>query len=76
MGPIRLRGALAGITNVIANQQEFSAPISDTKLREPMLVSLVLNHYAAYRMQLFLYRKASGHAGLKTLNLWAGVDQI
>ncbi|HZO56767.1 MAG TPA: hypothetical protein VFB63_28915 [Bryobacteraceae bacterium] len=37
-------------------------------------VSLVLNHYAAYRMQLFLYLKASGREELNTLNLWAGVD--
>ena len=43
--------------------------------RGAMLVSLVLNHYAAYRMQLFLYLKACGHADLNTLNLWAGMDK-
>jgi len=37
-------------------------------------VKLVLNHYAAYRMQLFLYLKASGREELNTMNLWAGVD--
>lgn len=44
--------------------------------RGALLVSLLLNHYAAYRMQLFLYLKASGHAELNTLNLWAGVDKF
>lgn len=37
-------------------------------------VTLVLNHYAAYRMQLFLYLKAAGREELNTLNLWAGID--
>jgi hypothetical protein len=44
--------------------------------RGSMLVSLVLTHYAAYRMQLFLYLKSSGHEELSTLNLWAGMDQM
>jgi len=42
--------------------------------RGSMIVSLVLNHYAAYRMQLFLNLKASGRAELNTMNLWAGMD--
>ena len=42
--------------------------------RGSMLVSLVLNHYAAYRMQMFLYLKAAGREELNTLNLWAEVD--
>ena len=61
---------------------------SDADLREPiemfgrkasrgsLLVSLVLLHYAAYRMQLFLYLKSSGHEELNTLNLWVGVDRM
>ncbi|MSV31807.1 MAG: hypothetical protein EXQ57_04735 [Bryobacterales bacterium] len=39
-----------------------------------MLVSLLLKHYAAYRMQLFLYLKASGRAELNTMNLWVRMD--
>ena len=39
------------------------------------IVQLPLRHYAAYRMQLFLYLKACGREELNTLNLWAGVDQ-
>jgi hypothetical protein len=42
--------------------------------RGSMFVSLVLCHYAAYRMQLFLYLKASGREELSTMNLWAGMD--
>ena len=42
--------------------------------RGSLLVSLVLNHYAAYRMQLFLYLKAAGRPELSTINLWAGID--
>jgi hypothetical protein len=42
--------------------------------RGSMFVSLVLCHYSAYRMQLFLYLKACGREELGTLNLWAGMD--
>lgn len=38
------------------------------------IVGLVLCHYAAYRMQLFLYLKACGREELNTMNLWAGMD--
>ena len=42
--------------------------------RGSMIVSLVLCHYTAYRMQLFLYLKACGREELNTMNLWAGKD--
>ena len=42
--------------------------------RGSMIVSLVLCHYAAYRMQLFLYLKACGREDLNTMNLWGGMD--
>jgi hypothetical protein len=42
--------------------------------RGSMFVNLVLCHYVAYRMQLFLYLKASGREELSTMNLWAGMD--
>jgi hypothetical protein len=38
------------------------------------IVRLPLCHYAAYRMQLFLYLKACGRDELNTMNLWAGID--
>jgi hypothetical protein len=43
--------------------------------RGSWLVSLVLCHSVAYRMQLFLYLKAYGRAELNTLNLWVGIDK-
>jgi DinB family len=42
--------------------------------RAAKLITLVVSHLAAYRMQLFLYLKACGLEHLNTLNLWAGVD--
>ena len=42
--------------------------------RGSMFVDLVLCHYSAYRMQLFLYLKASGREELNTMNLWVGMD--
>jgi hypothetical protein len=42
--------------------------------RGSMMVSLVLSHYTAYRMQLFLYLKSCGREELNTMNLWAGMD--
>jgi len=42
--------------------------------RGSQLVHLVLCHYTAYRMQVFLYLKSCGREELSTWNLWAGVD--
>ena len=42
--------------------------------RGSWLVWMVLCHYVAYRMQLFLYLKACGRDDLGTLDLWAGID--
>jgi hypothetical protein len=41
-----------------------------------LVVTQVLNVHAAYRMQLFCYLKACGHAELGTSNLWAGIDAM
>jgi len=42
--------------------------------RGMLLVTMVLNGFAAYRTQLFLYLKACGREELNTWNLWAGMD--
>ncbi len=42
--------------------------------RAAWIISLVLCHYSAYRMQLFLYLKSSGQEELNTMNLWVGMD--
>lgn len=38
------------------------------------LLNMVLKVLVAYRMQLFLYAKASGSTQLGTMDCWAGVD--
>ena len=38
------------------------------------LVENLLKWLAAYKMQLFLYIKASGNTSLGTSNLWGGMD--
>jgi len=67
---------------------ELLGSVSDADLRNEMemfgnkasrgswLVWMVLCHYVAYRMQLFLYLKACGREELSTVNLWAGVDMV
>jgi hypothetical protein len=83
---------LAQITEAIGRQraliEELLSPCSDADFRAQieifgnkasrgsMLVRLVLSHYAAYRMQLFLYLKAAGCAELSTFNLWLGADAL
>ena len=42
--------------------------------RGSFFANSVLAGSAAYRMQLFLYLKASGRDELNTMNLWAGID--
>lgn len=74
------------IGTLAAMFSEVIGAMSDEDLRAPIemfgqkasrglwIVRLVLNHYVAYRMQLFLYLKASGREELNTMNLWVGVD--
>jgi hypothetical protein len=77
-------------TQEIARLSELFAEVigalSDDDLRAPVemfgrkasrglwIVRLVLGHYTAYRMQVFLYLKASGREELNTMNLWVGMD--
>ena len=84
--------SLADIKSAIAKQPELFAEsvteLTDAELRTEMemfgrrasrgswLVWMVLCHYVAYRMQLFLYLKACGRAELSTLDLWAGIDAL
>jgi len=61
------------------SEERFRAPVEMfgyKGVRGPFLVNLVLCHYAAYRMQLFLYLKGSGREELNTMNLWVGMDNM
>jgi hypothetical protein len=65
---------------------ELLDPCSDAHLRADLemfgtkgsrgswIVNLMLCHYVAYRMQLFLYLKSCGRDELNTVNLWVGMD--
>ena len=81
-----LEEAKAAIAKQPALFAELLGPCSDADFRTEVemfggkatrglwIVRLPLCHYAAYRMQLFLYLKACGREELNTINLWAGVD--
>jgi hypothetical protein len=78
--------AKAAIARQPALFSELLAPCSDADFRKEIemfgnkatrgmwVVRLPLTHYAAYRMQLFLYLKACGLDQLNTMNLWAGIE--
>jgi hypothetical protein len=64
---------LAGLTDA-----DFRAEMKDfdgnKTSRGNFLANLVLGGCAAYRMQLFLYLKASAAPDLNSSNLWSGMD--
>ncbi len=47
---------------------------SGDKTKAVYLVEWATKWLAAYKMQLFLYIKASGNTSISTMNLWAGMD--
>lgn len=82
-----LEQSIDAISKLPALFAEVLGPCSDEDLRAEiamfghkasrgsMIVSLVLLHLTAYRMQLFLYLKSCGRDELNTMNLWAGMDR-
>lgn len=81
-----LEQALARIASHPDTYASLLADVSDAALRAEVdlfgekatlgaqLVKWVLSGCAAYRMQVFLYLKASGREELNTMNLWSGID--
>lgn len=79
----QVKSALAKQSALFA---EMLAPVPDSDFRKEIemfgnratrgmwIVRLPITHFAAYRMQLFLYLKACGLEALNTMNLWAGLD--
>jgi hypothetical protein len=79
----QVRESIAGQTALFG---ELLRPLSEEEFRTPIemfghkgsrslwIIRLVVSHYAAYRMQLFLYLKACGREELNTMNLWGGMD--
>lgn len=60
------------------SEDDFRAEITDVDgskiTRGAFIIDHVLGQCRAYRMQLFLYLKASGRDELNTMNLWLGID--
>ncbi len=54
--------------------KETSFPTGAKAILGPALINFTLKFSAAYRMQLFLYIKATGRSELNTLNCWFGID--
>ncbi len=81
---MNLEQATAAIAKQPEVIREVVNSLSDAELRQEMemfgsrktrgawLVTMALPHYAAYRMQLFLYLKSCGREELNTMDVWAG----
>jgi len=83
LDPEGTRAAIAGLNTLFDDLlenfpddslREDFALFGRTLSRGSRLVGLVLNHYVAYRMQVFLYLKEAGCDTLSIMNLWAGED--
>jgi hypothetical protein len=70
----------AEYADLLANlaDADFRAEVNDFEgnktSRGAFLTNLVLSGCAAYRMQLFLYLKATSAPGINSANLWSGMD--
>lgn len=56
------------------NQQEAIEPTGERAPLGRALLDVPLRWMVGYRMQLFLYAKASGNKEISTSNCWAGID--
>lgn len=69
-----LRALFAGLDDDALSTQEATLPWGEKVTLGRALIETTLKWLAAYRMQLFLYAKASGNTAIGTANNWAGVD--
>ncbi|MDZ4674376.1 MAG: hypothetical protein SGI84_07975 [Gemmatimonadota bacterium] len=69
----RYAGMLGGLSDADFRSEVADFDGSQTP-RGKLIATWVLCGTAAYRMQLFLYLKASGREDLSTNDLWSGVD--
>ena len=49
-------------------------PVGGTQLLGQAILDLPFKWLAAYKLQLFLYAKATGSADIGTANAWMGID--
>jgi len=64
----------AGITEEELETRTARLPAGDPMPLDAAIMGGPLKWLAAYKMQLFLYAKATGVAGIGTANAWAGID--
>lgn len=68
------RELAAGLSAEDLESRRVTLPWGEEGMLGSVLVNIVLRFLTAYRMQLFLYAKASGHPELSTHNCWLGAD--
>jgi hypothetical protein len=71
---LRMREAFAAIPESAFAEEVDLWGTSRMQTRSDAFVQLLLKGFAAYKMQLFLYIKASGNAKIGTSDLWQGVS--
>ena len=64
----------ARLTHEQFSSQEAKLPTGETVKLGRALLDAPLRWMIGYRMQLFLYAKASGNHAIGTANCWAGID--
>ncbi len=69
-----LERLVGGLSEAELRDREVSLPWGETSRLGPALVRSSLCFLTAYRMQLFVYAKASGSQDLVTSNCWRGMD--
>ncbi len=62
------------ITEHALESQDALLPIGGTQALGMAILDLPFKWLAAYKMQLFLYAKATGAADIGTANAWMGID--
>lgn len=75
-----MQNQLKDVTEIVNNfsdeQLNESVDLWGVQSRAMHLLNSPLKWATAYKIQLFLYMKANGHAKLNTMNLWAGMDPV
>jgi hypothetical protein len=64
----------AGITEEELETRMARLPVGDPMPLDAAIMNGPLKWLTAYKMQLFLYAKATGAAAIGTANAWAGID--
>ena len=69
-----LEAFFEGLDDAALETQEATLPWGEKVTLGRALLETTLKWMTAYRMQLFLYAKASGNDAINTANNWGGVD--